>query len=186
MCRGCLTRTGAHHDRVPWRPVRVRVVGGVLLGAAGVVGGVMSEVIDRAKAALEGVTEGPWRTDGTLIGCDLIVESPGITSYKYAIANMDEDAYDEEDGEGDYGDGMVYRPFESMSVDAEFIAASRTLIPDLIAELEATQRLLDDLTASDIGEVTAHRDELWAERNALLQKNAALHAEVARLGGGVR
>jgi hypothetical protein len=57
---------------------------------------------------------------------------------------------------------------------------------DLLAEAIATQRLLDDLTASDIGEVTAHRDELWTERNALLQKNAALHAEVARLGGGVR
>lgn len=52
------------------------------------------------------------------------------------------------------------------------------LIEWLMTDLVATQRLLDDLTDSDIGEVQARNQELWAQNQALL-------AEVRRLGGGV-
>lgn len=93
------------------------------------------DVVGRAKAALEGVTEGPWATNDLLIGCELVREAPGVTSYKYAIAQMDEDAYDEDGGPGVY-DGVVYRPFEQMEADAEFLAASRQLVPELVAEVE--------------------------------------------------
>lgn len=95
----------------------------------------MSDIVERAKAALEGITEGPWATDGTLIGCELVKDSPGVTSYKHALAEMDEDSYDEEFGEGTY-DGEVWRPYEQRLADAEFIAAARTLVPELVAEVE--------------------------------------------------
>lgn len=101
----------------------------------------MTDIVARAKAALEGVTEGPWATDGTMIACELVKESPGITSYKYGIADMSEDEYDEEDGEGTYEDGVSYRPYEAMATDAEFIAAARTLVPELIEEVEHLRAL---------------------------------------------
>lgn len=99
----------------------------------------MTELLNRAKAALRGITEGPWATNGVLIGCELVKESPGVTSYKYAIGEMDEDSYDEEGGQGEY-DGEAWRPHEQMLADAEFIATARTLVPELVAELERYQR----------------------------------------------
>ena len=59
-------------------------------------------------------------------------------------------------------------------------------IDALVAENRALRDELESLQQTHVGEVVAHNEELFAERNALLQKNAALHAEVARLGGGVR
>lgn len=98
----------------------------------------MSDVVERAKAALEGTTEGPWGTDGELIASELVVERPGVTSYKHSIANMETDYYAEEDAdEGEtYGDDEPWRPYEQMEADAEFIAAARTLVPELVAEVE--------------------------------------------------
>lgn len=93
------------------------------------------DIVDRAESALEGTTEGPWATDGVLIGCELVKEGPGITSYRHAVAEMDEDAYDEDGGIGVY-DGEVFRPFEQMQADAEFLAASRQLVPELVAEIK--------------------------------------------------
>jgi hypothetical protein len=61
----------------------------------------------------------------------------------------------------------------------------RILVTDLVAELNATQRLLDELTDSDVGEAMAHNNELMHERNDLLRRNEALQAEVRRLGGGM-
>lgn len=103
------------------------------------------DILDRAKAALEGTTEGPWGTDGELIASDLLVESPGVTSYKHGIANMVTDDYAEEDAaEGEtYGGSEPWRPYGQMEADARFIAESRTLVEDLVAEV---QRLRGELT----------------------------------------
>ena len=101
-----------------------------------------NDILDRAKAALEGTTEGPWGTDGELIGSELTVDAPGVTSYKHAIAQMETDYYAEEDAQEDetYGDDEPWRPYEQMTADAEFIAQARTLIPELIAEVETLRR----------------------------------------------
>lgn len=98
----------------------------------------MNDVVECAKAALEGTTDGPWGTDGELIASELVVERPGVTSYKHAIADMETDYYAEEGAdEGEtYGDAEPWRPFEQMEADAEFIAQARTLVPELVAEVE--------------------------------------------------
>lgn len=97
-------------------------------------GSQVRDVVERAKAALEGTTEGPWGTNGSMIAAGLVKVSRGVTRFKQSIAEMDDDAYldkyedDEFDGE--------YPPFEQKISDAEFIAQARTLVPELIAEVE--------------------------------------------------
>jgi len=97
----------------------------------------MSELLDRAKASLEGVTEGPWDhriapsndseeshaewLAGTLCGEGrelhvVIAESPE-PRYAYIVPAA-------------VGDGPT------SDRNAEFIAASRQLVPELIAEVE--------------------------------------------------
>ncbi|AGS82368.1 hypothetical protein SEA_EJIMIX_72 [Mycobacterium phage Ejimix] len=86
----------------------------------------MSDVVERAKGALEGVTEGPW------------------TFQHWGGQNQN----------GDYAESILFDGAgESMTYglpdhDGEFIAASRTLIPELVAEVERTrerERKLRDL-----------------------------------------
>ncbi|OHU67384.1 hypothetical protein BKG87_22050 [Mycobacteroides chelonae] len=86
----------------------------------------MSELIDRAKASLEGVTEGPW------------------VSWK-----------DRESRES-YSDGYVYRgnvisdstkqivvTKSGNAANSLFIAAARQLVPELIAEVERLRQECD-------------------------------------------
>lgn len=85
------------------------------------------DVVERAKAALEGATDGPW----------------------FFIPGDDEEASVISEGEQlpdpiTVG-GITFNPGYSVAVDlrngdAEFIAASRNLIPELIAELEKLRR----------------------------------------------
>lgn len=98
-----------------------------------------NDILARARAALAGTTDGPWGTDGDLIASDLTQPARGITEYKYGIARMCDDDYDEEDGPGEY-DGEVYRPYEQMLADAKFIAESRVLIEELADEVELLRR----------------------------------------------
>ncbi|WP_104183780.1 hypothetical protein [Mycobacterium avium] len=111
-----------------------------------------NDILDTAKAALEGTTEGPWGTDGELIASELSQPQRGVTEYKYGIANMNTDDYDEEGGEGEY-DGIVYRPYEQMIADAKFIAESRTLVEELIGEVEHLRNVIID------GAVDAYKRE---------------------------
>ncbi|AOT25809.1 hypothetical protein SEA_TORTELLINI_64 [Mycobacterium phage Tortellini] len=94
----------------------------------------MSDVVERAKAALEGTTEGPWGTNGSMIATGLVKVARGVTEFKQSIAKMDDDAYLDE-YEDDEFDGE-YPPFEQKIADAEFVAQARTLVPELVAEVE--------------------------------------------------
>lgn len=93
----------------------------------------MSDIVDRARQALEGVTEGPWQWErNTLTG-----------------------------GQGAYGDVLAPGPVECMShcyggssviesdnpePDRQFIAAARTLVPELADEVERLRAQLDGMT----------------------------------------
>ncbi|ATN91256.1 hypothetical protein I5H76_gp078 [Mycobacterium phage Phasih] len=74
----------------------------------------MSDVVERAKATLEGVTEGPW------------------TFQHWGGQNQN----------GDYAESILFDGAgESMTYglpdrDGEFIAQARTLVPELVAEVE--------------------------------------------------
>ncbi|MBB3752644.1 hypothetical protein FHT44_005156 [Mycolicibacterium sp. BK634] len=79
----------------------------------------MSELTDRAKAALEGVTEGPW---------NVVTLRGGHHGVSHGVYNFPTVVYAHSDWEG-YGNG-------SSLANARFIAQARTLIPKLIAEIE--------------------------------------------------
>lgn len=79
----------------------------------------MTDIIERAKATLEGVTEGPWKP------CHVGNIHYGVGSGDCNFPNV----VHAECGPGGWGNG-------SRRADAEFIAASRTLVPALIAEVE--------------------------------------------------
>lgn len=87
----------------------------------------MSELVARAKASLEGVTEGPWETVA-------VQGNPGYDPF-YGVRSTCEQprrvVFAQSDWEG-YGNG-------STKADAEFIAAARHLVPELIAEIERLQ-----------------------------------------------
>ncbi len=71
----------------------------------------MSELLDRAKASLEGVTEGPWQVVGYgNIHTETVGEYPPI--------------------------GKIYG-----GSNQQFIAAARQLVPELIAEVERLEKL---------------------------------------------
>ena len=79
----------------------------------------MTDLIERAKASLEGTTEGPWRVShaGNV--------HYGVSHGEYSFPTVVK-ARCEYDG---FGNG-------SSRADANFIAEARTLVPELIAEVE--------------------------------------------------
>lgn len=83
-------------------------------------------IVEQAKATLEGVTEGPWlvHNERGHYGVTSITEA-------HAYGNV---AFAQSDYAG-YGNG-------SRKADAEFIAAARTLVPELIAEIERLNALI--------------------------------------------
>lgn len=66
------------------------------------------------------------------------------------------------------------------------IASAAAEIDRLTAENSALRDELEALQHTDVGEVAAHRDELFHERNQLLGRVRALESEVTGLGGGRR
>lgn len=90
------------------------------------------DLIARAKAALEGVTEGPWRAS-LLDGID----------YEDGSSCIRGGVYPDERGSTPVflTSGGIDRR------DARFIAASRTLVPELVAEVERLRGALDGLAA---------------------------------------
>lgn len=110
------------------------------------------DVVTRAKAALEGITEGPWEhhvapSDGsaetpaeylanTLIGSGeplhvLTARSPE-PKFAYIVPAVT-------------GDGPT------SAVNAEFIAAARSLVPDLVREVQRLRRLDEERRNRDGG-----------------------------------
>ena len=110
------------------------------------------EVTERAKAALEGTTPGPWEvnTEGwALISSDS--DSVIHAYFEYAVCEC-----------GDEVDGS---PHVAVSIeDAEFIAAARMLVSDLVAEIE---RLCEERIAEGAYLVKVHN-----ERADLLRSQA--------------
>jgi hypothetical protein len=86
----------------------------------------MSDIIARAQAALEGVTEGPWEWNrSTLVGGRNFwddVLSPGqVECMSYC-----------------YGGTSTIDGYK-LDADKGFIASARTLVPELVTELKAAR-----------------------------------------------
>lgn len=115
----------------------------------------MSDVVERAKAALEGVTEGPW-DHAEAFDASFVCAGDGGTVAQSWIVRLDN------------------RPGRVKDKrDAEFIAACRELVPELVAELESARNLI---AALEVGQDNS---------GVLLAKAAeqydALVAEIERL-----
>ena len=99
----------------------------------------VNDVVARAKAALEGVTAGPW-----------------VNTEDWAVISSGPDSVLHGYFEGSCpvcGDEIEDRAYVAISIeDLEFIAAARTLVPELVAEVErlhswdGLMSLLDELT----------------------------------------
>lgn len=85
------------------------------------------DVTDRARAALEGVTCGPWT----------VVSGAWGNVWHFP--------------DGDHNDGrptVVVRMGGMTEADSTFIAASRSLVPELLAEVERLRGALEELRAA--------------------------------------
>ncbi|APU93074.1 hypothetical protein SEA_BUBBLES123_77 [Mycobacterium phage Bubbles123] len=94
----------------------------------------MSDVVERAKAALEGTTEGPWIAEYSSEQGNCVIPHDA-ESTREAVATT-----------------HLYH----QRADAEFIASARSLVPELIAEVErlhtwdGLMELLDEHWPADI------------------------------------
>jgi hypothetical protein len=97
----------------------------------------MSEdVVIRVKAALEDVTPGPW-----------VIECSKYVSGRYVLSDASRQQI-----QVVHATGTV-----NVGVDAEFIAASRQLVPELIAEIER----LRDAVSMHTPVMTETQDDRW-------------------------
>ena len=80
----------------------------------------MSDVVQQAKAALEGVTEGPWDVVSGAWGNVWHFPDEGTPTVVVRLGGMSEP-------------------------DAEFIAAARSLVPDLVAEVEKLRGAIETI-----------------------------------------
>ena len=101
-----------------------------------------ADVIARAKAALEGVTEGPWRAS-LLDGIDYEDGSSCIRGGVYPDV---------------HGSAPVFLSSSGIDRrDARFIAAARTLVPELLAEVKRLRGALDGLAEDCDAEILYDR-----------------------------
>lgn len=82
----------------------------------------MSDIVQRSKAALEGITEGPWKA----VNAGNIHWGVSSEGYDFPTVVKAQCSYD------GFGNG-------SRRVDAEFIAAAPELVRELVAEVEQLQ-----------------------------------------------
>lgn len=108
----------------------------------------MIDIVERAKAALDGVTDGPWE-------------------WFYGDQCCGGTCVDNDHGLPLHSGGDL------LPNDARFIAAARTLVPELVAEVEELRAVVsaDDSTAARI-----HRQ--WTQSRRQVKE---LRAEVERL-----
>lgn len=104
----------------------------------------MSDIVARAKAALESVTDGPWVVNREGWAC--ISSGSDSVFHGYFEGSC-----------GDCGDEIHDAASVAISIeDAEFIAAARTLVPELVAEVEKLRAVIIDRAVAD------HRQQLMA------------------------
>ena len=110
----------------------------------------MSDVVERAKAALEGVTEGPWHSTGGVVWCVDVIAVPDPS---------------DPTGQTPMPQQVQEKVCDTSEGDAEFIAAARTLVPELVVEVEKWRAAAvfahDDHGA--LQSMKAERDEALAE-----------------------
>ncbi|AKY02893.1 hypothetical protein PHATNISS_83 [Mycobacterium phage Phatniss] len=114
----------------------------------------MSDIVERAKAALEGVAYGPWEFDYSDEGMQA-VGGPVIWL-----------------GDGDLGFRVEAHYQDDRN--AEFIAQARSLVPELIAEVE--------LKSAQLAEWRAQYDAIDAENERLRAQETRIRA-LAESGG---
>ena len=116
-------------------------------------GEAVSDVVARAKSALEGVTGGPWDWFSADQCC-------GGTCV-------------------DNGHGLpLHSGGDLLPRDARFIAAARSLLPELVAEVENLRRENEALIKRVIGD-----EERWAELLHTRAELARVEAELERVKG---
>lgn len=98
------------------------------------------DIVERARTLLEGVTEGPWLMIPELGNEDAAVMSEGERAPDSITVG-----------------GHTFHPGYSVAVDlrqpdGEFVAAARSLVPELVAELE---RLRQQRTITDVADLDA-------------------------------
>ncbi|WP_087075917.1 hypothetical protein [Mycobacterium dioxanotrophicus] len=142
----------------------------------------MSDVVERAKAALEGVTPGPWTWDGDTFSDAAEHKCPHGTQWTdhgpdLVRGNEDGSAIEEYSADNDVitSGGYDASGLEIKTADAEFIAAARTLVPELVAEVERLRKITDIIDPDSV--YREQRDQAWAECDAA-------NAEVERLRAG--
>lgn len=102
-------------------------------------GQAMSDVVARAKSALEGVTSGPWvwdDTDEELVSQTTQAVLPSGGTYPAVVLAG---VWHNDDTAGVWAE----------DADAAFIAAARHLVPELVAEVKRLREVLDELVDPD-------------------------------------
>lgn len=100
----------------------------------------MNDIVERAKAALEGVTDGPWvvdqhednDSDRITVGAGTFLSSPGHYTSTDLIYEVDT-----------YGIELDSRDYTQIVADARFICDARSLVPELVAEVERLRAALN-------------------------------------------
>lgn len=131
----------------------------------------MTDLINRARKALEGVLPGPWKysTDTLPAGaCTRDIDGPGWGEFASVVVRMQGDP----------------NPSKLGLANLEFIRAARTLVPELVArleELEATSSKQLEEVARLREEANALReqiDELTKERDESDRRVGAMHRQM--------
>lgn len=115
-----------------------------------------ANLIARAQQTLEGVTEGPWEWDER--GGELVRYFPTLLDTGFSPGTCEVITVDRDSGTVTVEDA-----------DADFIAAARTLVPELVAALKAERRdsrILDAVIDGKRAENRSLRDQLAAARVA--------------------
>jgi hypothetical protein len=123
-----------------------------------------ADLIARAKAALEGVTEGPWVVEESHTW---ETREPNVT---YHLVDI-ERAY------GGYRNNVYCGTDKTL---AQFIAAARSLLPELIAALERRPLvpIVDDLASERLDGLRDERDELLVRVDELAEEIAELRRQL--------
>ena len=95
------------------------------------------DVVVRAQRILEGVTEGPWWVQNT-VACFDVIQGGDRTSDSCHIAQM---GFEWRPPGDSYPQNF---PYPNGKADGEFIAASRSLVPELVAEVERLRDLVHE------------------------------------------
>lgn len=120
----------------------------------------MTDLVERAKAALEGVTEGPWRVEE--------YEDPGNTyswrqpyiasPHKNPLGSWPEQIAKMMWRHKQVSQNRLATDDARRDADARFIVAARQLVPELVAEVERLGAEIDRMRAEGF-----YRDERAAK-----------------------